>query len=98
MNPRYGYPYNGNGRHDERERQKIFANALVATGGGGFRIHARIFVNLIENALRHTPDGSTIGMSLAKGENGPIAEVYDDGPGIPEPEHGNVFKNALSSA
>jgi signal transduction histidine kinase len=59
---------------------------------GDRELLTQLFVNLIENALRHTQDGSTIGMSLGKGEHGPIAEVYDDGPGIPEPEHGNVFK------
>ena len=52
----------------------------------------QLFVNLIENALRHTPEGATVGMSLRKNEHGLIADVFDDGPGIPETEHDNVLK------
>ena len=35
----------------------------------------QLFVNLIENALRHTPDGATVGMSLRKNEHRLIADV-----------------------
>jgi signal transduction histidine kinase len=52
----------------------------------------QMFVNLIENALRHTPDGAKIDLSLRKGEQGPLAEVADDGPGISESERGKVLK------
>ena len=52
----------------------------------------QLFVNLIENALRHTPEGATVGMSLRKNEHRLIADVFDDGPGIPETEHDNVFR------
>jgi signal transduction histidine kinase len=52
----------------------------------------QMFVNLIENALRHTPDGARIDISLRMSEPGPLAEVSDDGPGISESERGKVFK------
>jgi signal transduction histidine kinase len=51
----------------------------------------QLFVNLIENALRHTPVGVTVRLSL-RGEHAPIAEISDDGPGIPKTEHDNVFR------
>ena len=37
----------------------------------------QLFVNLIENALRHTPEGATVGMSLRKNEHGLIADVFE---------------------
>ena len=33
-----------------------------------------------------------MGVSLRKNEHGLIADVFDDGPGIPETEHDNVFR------
>jgi signal transduction histidine kinase len=59
---------------------------------GDRELLTQLFVNLIENALRHTPERATVGMSLRKNEHGLIAEVFDDGPGIPETEHDNVFR------
>ena len=51
---------------------------------GDRELLTQLFVNLIENALRHTPEGATVSMSLAHREQGPFAEVCDNGPGIPE--------------
>lgn len=59
---------------------------------GDRELLTQLFVNLIENALRHTSQGATVGMSLRKNEHGLIADVFDDGPGIPETEHDNVFR------
>ena len=59
---------------------------------GDRELLTQLFVNLIENALRHTPSGATVSISLALREGGPIAEVSDTGPGIPESERANVFK------
>lgn len=43
----------------------------------------QLFANLIENALRHTPVGSRIDVTLEPARSGPIAVVADNGPGIP---------------
>ena len=59
---------------------------------GDRELLAQLFVNLIENALRHTPSGATISISLARRDGQAIAEVSDTGPGIPENERVNVFK------
>lgn len=58
---------------------------------GDRELLTQMFVNLIENALRHTPDGAKIGISLTMGTTGPVAEVADDGRGIPEEEFEKVF-------
>jgi len=47
---------------------------------------ARVFRNLIENALRHTPAGGTIGVTVQKSAAGVEAVVKDSGEGI-APEH-----------
>lgn len=59
---------------------------------GDRELLTQLFVNLIENALRHTPDGTTVSMCLARRDRGPIAEVSDNASGIPESERRNVFK------
>src|SRR5581483_3132841 len=59
---------------------------------GDRELLTQLFVNLIENALRHSPSGATVSLSLARRDGGSIAEVADTGPGIPESERENVFK------
>ena len=59
---------------------------------GDRELLTQLFVNLIENALRHTPNGAKVSLSLAHRDQGPFAEVGDNGPGIPENERRNVFK------
>lgn len=52
----------------------------------------QLFANLIENAIRHCPRGTHIGLALREAPGGFRAELTDDGPGIPEPEREKVFR------
>jgi signal transduction histidine kinase len=45
----------------------------------------------VENALRHTPAGSTVALALRKTDTAFEIEVADNGPGIPATEHDKVF-------
>ncbi|GMV02970.1 MAG: HAMP domain-containing protein [Burkholderiaceae bacterium] len=47
--------------------------------------------NLIDNALRHTPDGSRIEVEVAAESDAVRLSVDDDGPGIPVEERERVF-------
>lgn len=52
----------------------------------------QLFSNLMENALRHTPEGTRIVMEGIRSGNGVTAEFSDNGPGIPESERDRVFR------
>lgn len=47
--------------------------------------------NLIENALRYTPEGGVVDVRLSANPQGPVIEVIDNGPGIPPDQLGRVF-------
>jgi signal transduction histidine kinase len=53
---------------------------------------SQLFSNLIENAVKHTPEGTAITIGLIAGESAIIAFVADDGPGIPPDERDKVFR------
>ncbi len=42
-----------------------------------------IFGNLIDNALRHSPEGSVVDVRLHAVDGQPVVDVVDNGPGIP---------------
>jgi two-component system, OmpR family, sensor kinase len=43
----------------------------------------RLILNLLDNAVRHTPPGSAIELRLRAAGNDAVVEVADDGPGVP---------------
>jgi len=58
---------------------------------------AQVFVNLIENALSFSPEGSEIRVAAARGGDGRIrVTVEDEGPGIPDDNLESVFERFYS--
>lgn len=54
--------------------------------------YSSIVLNLVENAVKYSPENSKIQVQLKK-ENGQVVfSVSDEGPGIPENERSNIFK------
>jgi signal transduction histidine kinase len=51
----------------------------------------RIVDNLVDNALRHSPEGSTVRLSAAREGAGWSFEVADQGPGVPEAQRARIF-------
>jgi two-component system OmpR family sensor kinase len=47
--------------------------------------------NLVDNALRYTPSGGRVDVSVYRGDEGAVAEIVDTGPGIPAGELTRVF-------
>ena len=52
----------------------------------------RLALNLIENALRHTPAGTHVHAALAHDGDDVVLTVEDDGPGIPEELRERLFE------
>ena len=48
--------------------------------------------NLIENALRHCPDGTTVRLAVDQRPGEVEISVADDGPGIPMEDQGRIFE------
>jgi two-component system OmpR family sensor kinase len=52
----------------------------------------RLAVNLIENALRHTPPGTRVRAEVGEHDGEVTLAVEDDGPGVPEPLAPRIFE------
>jgi signal transduction histidine kinase len=61
----------------------------VAADPGQLR---QVLGNLIENAIKYSPDGGTIEVTLETVEQNVRFEIRDSGPGIPESEQRRIFE------
>ena len=55
------------------------------------RIH-QVVANLLENAVRHAPEGSEVGITARQRDGSARIEVADQGPGIPDEDIDRVFE------
>ena len=77
------------------EDQGKFLSAAVEPGIGYFGdrdLLTQMLANLVENALRHTPPKTSIGMSLKRDNGSLLAQIRDSGPGIPVDQRPKVFE------
>ena len=81
--------YGPSAEDSQHKLEVAVADGITMTGDR--QLLAQLFTNLVENALNHTPAGSTVRLGLHTTPSGFEAEVGDNGPGIPAPEHGKVF-------
>jgi two-component system, OmpR family, sensor kinase len=58
----------------------------------------RLAVNLLDNGLRHTPQGTEIKVSVERRNGTAVLEVSDDGPGIPPGMESQVFSRFVRGA
>ncbi|MEZ5156699.1 MAG: HAMP domain-containing sensor histidine kinase [Solirubrobacterales bacterium] len=64
-------------------------NAAPVTGNPD-ELH-RMVLNLLENAIRHTPEGTTVSVELSERDGKALLTVADDGPGLPAGMESQVF-------
>ncbi len=53
---------------------------------------SEMLANLLDNAIRHTPRGAHIDVSLVNHGSQLVASVADDGPGVPSSEQERIFR------
>jgi len=73
------------GRNVTVEAESAAANVDVAKV-------ERILENLLVNAGKHTPEGSTIWVKVSKRQDDVVIIVEDDGPGVPEELREQIFE------
>jgi two-component system, OmpR family, sensor kinase len=73
------------------ERELVLDNDRpLRVEGSRDELH-RMVLNLLDNAIRHTPPRSCVELTLSEENGNAVVEVGDDGPGIPESMRSQVF-------
>ena len=73
------------------------ADDSLAVPGDGAELQVLVR-NLVDNALRYSPPGGTVQLTLAASPAGPLLTVDDSGPGIPEAERERMFERFMRGA
>ncbi len=76
------------------DKDITFSTSVVADVAlpGNRHLLSQALTNLLDNAVKYTPRGGSVRVSLESGLHGPVLTVADSGPGIPEAERDNVLK------
>lgn len=65
---------------------------LSAAGWGDPSLVAQVLANLLDNAVKYTPEGGTVALALTRQGDQATLEVSDTGPGIPPEYRDKVFE------
>jgi len=68
-----------------------FPKALPVVRADATRLQ-QVLLNLLDNALKWTPEGGTITLTATQSDGAVVIEVSDSGPGIPEEDQERVFE------
>jgi signal transduction histidine kinase len=63
----------------------------LTADGDPERVH-QVVANLLENAVRHTPQGGSVEVRARRHDAGVTIEVLDEGPGIAEADEARIFE------
>jgi signal transduction histidine kinase len=78
---------------EEKNIELLFLNsnsdAIVC---GDADLWFQVFINVIDNAIKYTPEQGKVWVSLNKTDTHVEAQVTDSGVGIPEEEYDNIFE------
>jgi two-component system, OmpR family, sensor kinase len=67
-------------------------NSLEASYYGDEDLLRQMILNLVDNAIKYTPSGTTLKLSLAQQRNEYLISVSDNGPGIPDEAKPRIFE------
>jgi signal transduction histidine kinase len=77
---------------EEREQRFTADIASGLTVWGDRELLAQMVANLIENAMKHSPAGASIGVVTIQSPSAITVTVIDSGPGIPVADRERVFQ------
>ena len=77
---------------DERKVTLVLTGEATIHVGGERRGIIQVLVNLLGNAVRHSPEGTTVTVALAKSDKLGQASVTDQGQGIAEADQERIFQ------
>jgi signal transduction histidine kinase len=69
---------------EDEGRTLLWSIEPALTVEGDRELLAQAFINLIENAQRHTPSGTVIRLTLVQASGRVCVDVADNGPGVPK--------------
>lgn len=76
---------------DDFKKIEMHIEPGVEVMGDG-ELLAQVFANLFDNAMKHTPTGTKITVTVKRIHGAPVAIIADDGPGIPAAEREKVLR------
>ena len=62
------------------------------------KLIVQVIINLVDNAIKYTPKGSHIDISIEKKEKDIVVKIADDGPGVAKEDKTHVFEMFYSGA
>ncbi len=77
---------------EQRQQSLHLLGAGEASVAGDLEWLRQLFVNLMDNALRFTPEGGRIDVELAPRAGEVLVQVRDTGPGVPFAERERIFE------
>jgi heavy metal sensor kinase len=76
----------------EEKQQTLTVERNGAVRGVGDRVVLRqALINLVDNAIKYTPEGGAIRVRVADSPRGPTLDVIDSGPGVAHDAAGRIF-------
>jgi signal transduction histidine kinase len=83
----------------EAASQELHVEADEPAEALGDELRAQQIVRaLVENAMRHTPAGTSVAVRVSEEPDRVVLEVRDDGPGIPEEDQTHLFQRFYRAA
>jgi signal transduction histidine kinase len=81
----------------DHHRLTLSEDGPVPVDANADELH-RLAVNLLDNGVRHTPEGTEIKVSVERRNGTAVLEVSDDGPGIPPGMESQIFSRFVRGA
>ena len=79
-------------RHAENHIIEVRKSSEMILVNVDVHLIIQVIVNLMDNAVKYTPEGSTICLETEKRDGKVLVKVSDNGPGISEEERSNIFE------